>query len=87
MAIEAVLLMSILVGVFLAITNFTKGIPPKRSMLQRLVSDAVAGKFKTMASFGTWNPEGCTSPNKAKQTLGKCHPNSIHRSLSSDPGP
>ncbi len=81
-AIEAVLLMVLLVGVFLGITNYTQ----KKKFLQKLVGEPVAAKINTMTGFGTWRPDGCTAPGKSKQTLGKCHPNSIHRSLSSDPG-
>lgn len=82
-AIESVLLMVILVGVFLAITNFTK----RNKMLQKLVSEPMTNKIRTMVGFGTWKPDGCVATGKVtKQTLGKCHPNSIHRSLSSDPG-
>lgn len=76
--------MTILIGVFLVILNWLKG-PP--SMLQNLVSTPIAEKIGTMISFGTWKPDGCTAPGKSKQTIGKCHPNSIHRSLSSYPGP
>ncbi len=83
-AIEAVLLLTLLVGISLSIFNFVKG-PP--SLLQKLVTTKVIARFSTITSFGTWNSDGCTAPGKAKQTLGKCHPNSIHRSLSSDPGP
>ncbi len=86
MAIEAVLLMTILVSVFLLILKFTQGSQGTPPMLQRLVSKPVIDKFRTITSFGTWNSDGCTAPGKAKQTLGKCHPNSIQRSLSSDPG-
>lgn len=83
-AIESVLLLTILVGVFLATQRYLKG-PP--SMLQKLVSQPVSEKIEAIIGFGTWNPSGCTAPGKATQTMGKCHPNSIHRSLSSDPGP
>ena len=84
MAVEGVLLMIILLGVFLLTQKFIQG-PP--SMLQKLVSTPVSDKMGTMISFGTWNPNGCTAPGKTTQTIGKCHPNSIHRSLSSSPGP
>ena len=83
-AIEAILLMTILVGITMSIYKFVKG--PPESMVQKLVNDKVIDRFKSITSFGTWNSDGCTAPGKAKQTLGKCHPNSIHRSLSSDPG-
>lgn len=82
-ALEAVLLMTVLVGVFMVMSNYLKG-PP--NMLQKLVSEPVADRIGAMISFGTWNPNGCTAIGKPTQTLGKCHPNSIHRSLSSVPG-
>lgn len=82
-AIEAVLLMTVLIGVTLMITKYLKG-PP--SMVQKLVSEPVAQRMGAMIGFGTWNPNGCTAPGKPAQTIGKCHPNSIHRSLSSAPG-
>lgn len=84
MAVEAILLMTILLGVFMIIQNYIKG-PP--SMLQKLVSTPVSERMGAMISFGTWNPAGCTAPGRSRQTIGKCHPNSIHRSLSSSPGP
>lgn len=84
MAIEGILLMVVLLGVFLIMQKYIKG-PP--SMLQKMVSTPVAEKMGAMISFGTWRPDGCTAPGKSKQTIGKCHPNSIHRSLSSSPGP
>jgi hypothetical protein len=79
-AIESVLLMTILVAVFLSVMEFTKN----KKMLQTLTAKPAA-KLSAMIGFGTWQPGGCTAPNKPKQTLGKCHPNSISRSLSSAP--
>jgi hypothetical protein len=81
-AIEAVLLMTILMGIFLTFLKYTRD----NKMLQKVVSDPVAKKLEAVTGFGTWRPDGCTAPGKSQQTLGKCHPNSIHRSLSSDPG-
>ena len=80
-AIEAVLLMTVLVGVFLLVTKTAR----EKKLVQNLFSKPVAN-IEIMTGFGTWKTDGCTSPGKPKQTLGKCHPNSIHRSLSSDPG-
>ena len=40
-----------------------------------------------MTAYGTWKDTGCTAPGKSAVTLGKCHPNSIARSLSSDDKP
>ena len=78
-AIEAVLLMSILVGIFLALTNLIK----EKQIVQKLVQKPME-RVGRMAAYGTWN-EGCSAPGKPKLTTGKCHPNSIARSLSSDP--
>ena len=78
-AIEAVLLMSVLIGIFLAVTNLVKD----KKILQDLVQKPME-RVGRMAAYGTWN-EGCSAPGKPKLTTGKCHPNSIARSLSSDP--
>lgn len=82
-AIESVLLMTILLGVFLAVTNYAK----QKNLLANLVEKPVQS-LAIMAGFGVWKSgdgTGCKAPNKPKVTLGKCHPNSISRSLSSDP--
>lgn len=81
-AIEAVLLMTVLVGLFLLVTNYARD----HKLLQNFAKDTVVDHFKTMSAYGTWKANGCTSPGKSTQTLGKCHPNSINRSLSSAPG-
>ena len=78
-AIEAVLLMTVLIGAFLALTQFAK----KEQFVQKLVQKPME-RVGRMAAYGTWN-EGCSAPGKPKLTTGKCHPNSIARSLSSDP--
>ena len=78
-AIEAVLLMTVLVGVFLAFTKFAKN----EKFIQKLVQKPME-RVGRMAAYGTWN-EGCSAPGKPRLTTGKCHPNSIARSLSSDP--
>jgi hypothetical protein len=81
-AIESVLLMTVLLGAFLAVTNYVK----QKHLLSKLAAGPVAN-ISTMVAFGTWKPDGCTAPGKSKQTIGKCHPNSIARSLSSNPNP
>lgn len=80
-AIEAVLLMTVLVGAFLFTTKTVR----EKKLLQNFIAKP-ADNIAAMTGFGTWKSDGCTSPGKSKQTIGKCHPNSIHRSLSSDPG-
>ena len=82
-AIESVLLMTILLGVFLAVTNYAK----QKNLLANLVEKPVQS-VAIMTGFGVWKSgdgTGCKAPNKPTVTLGKCHPNSISRSLSSDP--
>lgn len=81
-AIESLLLMVVLVGAFLFLT--------KELNDRKIVSKLVAGPIKSigaMTGYGTWRADGCTAPGKSRVTLGKCHPNSIARSLSSDPAP
>lgn len=79
-AIEAVLLMTVLVGAFLVVTSEVK----KRGLLSKFVEKPVT-RLGTMSGYGTWQSECVGQGSSKKQTLGKCHPNSIHRSLSSDP--
>ena len=79
-AIEAVLLMSILVGLFLALTNYAK----EKQFMNKLIQKPME-RVGRMAGYGTWFDE-CTAQGKNKKvSLGKCHPNSIGRALSSDP--
>lgn len=79
-AIEAVLLMTVLLGAFLVFTQYVKS----HNLIAKLASGSIE-RVGTMAGYGTWQTE-CTGQGKSKkQSLGKCHPNSIHRSLSSDP--
>ena len=79
-AIEAVLLMSILAGLFLALTNYAK----EKQFMNKLIQKPIE-RVGRMAGYGTWNDE-CTAQGKSKKvSLGKCHPNSIGRALSSDP--
>ncbi len=81
-AIESVLLMTILLGGFLVLTNGIR----QRQLLSKLVQGPMKN-LAAMTAYGTWNADGCTAPGKSKVTIGKCHPNSIERSLSSDPKP
>jgi hypothetical protein len=79
-AIEAVLLMTVLMGLFIMVTRKVQ----KDGMLSKLFSGPIEN-VATMTAYGTWKKDGCTAPGKQKQTIGKCHPNSIARSLSSSP--
>lgn len=79
-AIEAVLLMTVLLGAFLALTKAMND----NKILQKFVS-APMERVGLMAGYGTWQKE-CVGQGKSKKlSLGKCHPNSIQRSLSSNP--
>jgi hypothetical protein len=80
-AIEAVLLMTVMLGVFLYITKYARD----HRFIQDLASKPI-DRVAIMTGYGTWK-DGCKSPTGSKLTIGKCHPNSIHRSLSSDPNP
>ena len=81
-ALESVLLMTVLLGGFMLVTNYAK----QKQILSKLVEGPIKN-VATMTAYGTWKSDGCTAPGKSKQTIGKCHPNSIARSLSSNPSP
>ncbi len=82
LAIESVLLMVVLVGAFLALTKYVKD----QKLLAKLVKKPI-NSVAAMTAYGTWKDTGCSAPGKSAVTLGKCHPNSISRSLSSDDKP
>lgn len=79
-AIEAVLLMTILVGLFLFLTKTMK----EKQMLQNFTDKSVAN-LKNMSVQGTWKAECKPIKGSGRERGGNCHPNSINRSLSSDP--
>lgn len=81
-AIESLLLLTVLIGMFLAVSKYAT----KNQILSKLVAGPIKN-VATMTAYGTWKSDGCTAPGKTKQTIGKCHPNSIARSLSSNPSP
>lgn len=80
-AIEAVLLMALLIGCF----TFVTGVVKEKKMIPKLFSGPVKS-LRNMTGFGTFR-ESCEGlgSNKKKQNLSQCHPNSISRALSSDP--
>ena len=84
MVLEAILLMVVMLGLFMYTTKEVR----ERQLIAKLVEPSI-NTVKNMTGYGTWKGEdqGCTAPGKSKQTIGKCHPNSIARSLSSDPSP
>lgn len=81
-AIESVLLMTVLLSCFFLVTKTIRD----KQMISKMVEKPM-NSVKAMTGYGTWNADGCTAPGKPRQTIGKCHPNSIARSLSSDPDP
>lgn len=81
-AIEAVLLMFVLAAMFLAVKNKLQ----ERQVLQNLTNKSV-GSLKKMTEYGTWKDE-CRSKaggGATAYTLAACHPNSMHRAISSNP--
>ena len=84
-AIESVLLLTILVGALLSVNNYIRD----KKLLSNLVQKPVQS-LATMTAYGVWksaDSSGCKAPGKSAVSLGKCHPNSIARSLSSNPDP
>lgn len=81
-AIESVLLVTILIGGFMLITKYARD----NNLISKLVTTPFTTNVAAMTAFGVWHADGCRSPGKARQTIGKCHPNSISRSVSSAPG-
>lgn len=85
MAIESVLLMTVLIGAFLVVTNYARD----KQLLSGLVQKPIQS-LAIMTGYGVWKSsgsDGCKAPGRAGVSLGKCHPNSIARSLSSNPHP
>lgn len=80
-AIEAVLLLAVLIGTFMF---FTKTVSEKK-LIPKLFGGPVKS-LRNMTAFGTFR-EKCEGlgANKKAQNLSQCHPNSISRALSSDP--
>lgn len=79
-AIEAVLLMLVLIGCFSLVIKQLK----EKEVIQNLTDQSV-GKAKNMASYGTWQDTCKGMKGGSSQTASNCHPNSINRALSSDP--
>ena len=79
-AIEAVLLMTLFVGLF----AFTMNLIRKKNIVQNLTDTSVA-KVKNLSEYGTWKQDCKAMKGGSSQTAANCHPNSINRALSSDP--
>ena len=80
-AIEAVLLMTVLLGGFFTVTKIIRD----KQMIGKLFGTGITS-IRNMTGYGTFK-ESCQGlgSSKSKQTLSHCHPNSISRALSSDP--
>lgn len=80
-AIEAVLLLAVLIGTFMFVTGTIK----KKGMIAQLFGGPIKS-MRNMTGYGTFR-ESCEGlgSNKRRQNLSQCHPNSISRALSSDP--
>ena len=76
--------MVVLLGAFMAVTNYAK----EKQLLSGLVQKPIQS-LAIMAGYGVWkSPDagtGCKVPGRPGVSIGKCHPNSIARSLSSNP--
>jgi hypothetical protein len=79
-AIEAVLLMTLFIGIFAASMKFLRD----KEFLQTLTDKSVT-KVKNMSEYGTWKQDCKAMKGGSSQTAANCHPNSINRALSSDP--
>ncbi len=78
--IEAVLLITVLLGVF---SLATKTIRDKQ-YVQNLTNKSVKS-VKHMSEYGSWKDECKPAKGSGRANAAKCHPNSIVRALSSDP--
>lgn len=81
LAIEVVLLMSVLISTFVFLTGQLR----QRQVFQNLFTKPIVS-LRNMTGYGTFK-ENCKGlgASGAAQKLSNCHPNSITRSLSSDP--
>lgn len=80
LAVEAVLLMTVLLGAFALLTKHLK----ERETIQNLTETSVK-HMRYMSQQGTWNEECRPIKGPGRERAGNCHPNSINRALSSDP--
>ena len=83
--IESVLLLTVLVGAFLYVTKYARD----KKLLSNFVQKPMQS-LSTMTGYGVWksaDSTGCKAPGKSAVSIGKCHPNSIARALSSNPDP
>lgn len=81
-AIESVLLMTVLLSAFFLVSKTIR----EKQLVSKMVA-APMQNVKAMSGYGTWRADGCVAPGMPRQSIAKCHPNSIARSLSSDSDP
>lgn len=79
-AIEAVLLATVLISFFLVLKNQLQS----RQVFQKITT-ASAARVKHMAEYGTWKEQCKPVSGNGAERAANCHPNSINRSLSSAP--
>lgn len=83
MAIEGVILLTVLISAFMFITKYVR----EKKLISGLVQKPMQS-LSVMTAYGAWgssNGAGCQSPYGGTVTFGKCHPNSYWRSQSPDP--
>lgn len=80
LAIEAVLLLVVLTGIFMATIKYLN----QNRTIPKMTNSAV-GNLKNMTRQGTWKETCKALKGGNSEREGNCHPNSINRALSSDP--
>lgn len=79
-AIEAVLLASVLMAFFMVLKNQLQS----KQVFQKITTSS-ATRIKHMAEYGTWKDVCKPVAGGGQEKAANCHPNSINRSLSSAP--
>ena len=78
--IEAVLLVTVLIGAFMLATKTMRD----KQVMQNMTNKSVAS-IKNMSEYGSWKQECKPAKGAGSAKAAQCHPNSIVRALSSDP--
>jgi hypothetical protein len=78
--IEAVLLATVMVGVFMFATKTLR----EKQVVQKMTNKSVT-LVKHMSEYGSWKDECKPAKGSSTAKAALCHPNSIARALSSDP--
>ena len=79
-AIEAVLLATVLIAFFLAVKNQLQS----KQVFQKITTSSIK-RVKHMSEYGTWKDVCKPVAGSSTERAANCHPNSINRSLSSAP--